>query len=129
MQVLGNLAYVHLSVAFIQMLKAGMPLLVLALLWLLDGTRPAGRVLLAVSGIAVGTAVASYGELRLSLFGLVVMWGSNFSEAFRVVALQRLLGGSGGGSSSSFSLLESLYYVSPACGALSAIIGQAVLFQ
>ena len=33
LQVLGNLAYVYLSVAFIQMLKAGMPLLVLGFLW------------------------------------------------------------------------------------------------
>lgn len=51
------------------------------------------RLVAAVSAIAVGVALASYGELNLSLFGLTAMVVSVVAEAIRLVLTQHLLVG------------------------------------
>jgi drug/metabolite transporter (DMT)-like permease len=89
----GNLVYLHLSVAFIQMLKSLMPIVTMVVLFLAGLETPTLRVILAVSVITAGTALASVGELNYSAIGVAIMLASNVFEAMRVVATQVLLTG------------------------------------
>jgi drug/metabolite transporter (DMT)-like permease len=112
---LGNIAYLHLSLSLVQMFKAGVPVLVLALLSM-EGNTPSTRKAGAVMMISVGTVAAAFGGVGglggYSLLGAAAMWASNAAEAFRVVGNQRLLKGKGhawGG----LGLWPSIYYLQP----------------
>ncbi|KAL1525856.1 hypothetical protein AB1Y20_020706 [Prymnesium parvum] len=102
---LGNAAYVHLSVGACQILKTLTPALTLLLLWLLRVEAPAAREGVLVALIALGTAVASRGEVALAPLGLLLQLGANLSEALRVVLSQRLIAG--------LPLVQMQYYVAP----------------
>ena len=54
---------------------------------------PSKRLILAVLLIAVGTAIASYGEVNLSWVGVACMMASETFEATRLVMTQILLVG------------------------------------
>ena len=54
---------------------------------------PTARLIAAVCIIAVGTAIASYGEINLNALGLVFMFSSESFEAIRLVMTQMLLVG------------------------------------
>lgn len=54
---------------------------------------PGKRLILAVLLIAVGTAIASYGEVNLSVVGVLCMLASEMFEATRLVMTQILLVG------------------------------------
>lgn len=54
---------------------------------------PSRRLIVAVVLIAVGTAVASYGEVNMSWLGLAFMMSSETFEAIRLVMTQTLLVG------------------------------------
>ena len=54
---------------------------------------PTARLILAVCIIAVGTAIASYGEVNLNALGIVFMFASESFEAIRLVMTQMLLVG------------------------------------
>ena len=84
----GNVVYLHLSVAFIQMLKAFTPIVTMVALAVAGLEAPKRALVSAVSLIAVGTAVASYGEGHLSLVGLGCMLLSEAFEATRLVMTQ-----------------------------------------
>ena len=62
----------------------------------------------AVSIIAVGTAVASWGELAFSLLGFIIMVTSEFCEALKLAAMQYMLG------NLKLNLMEGIYYLTPA---------------
>lgn len=106
---LGNYAYLKLTVAFIQMLKALCPvmtLIAMAIARLLLPTMPlCGSVLL----ISFGVVMSSYGEVNLSIIGLSAMLGSEAAEALRLVITQILLVGY------KFHPIEGLLYLAPAC--------------
>lgn len=67
------------------------------------------RLVLAVTMIAAGVAMASYGEMNMSIVGLVAMLVSVFSEATRLVLTQHLLVGR------NFHPIEAWLYLGPAC--------------
>lgn len=55
--------------------------------------EPSSRLIAAVVLIALGTAMASYGEVNMSVLGLTFMFASETFEAIRLVMTQILLVG------------------------------------
>jgi len=118
----GNKAYLYLSVAFIQMLKATMPVAVLIVSWIL-GVAPVNfKTLGNVSLIVVGVVIASIGEIKFDLTGFLYQAGGIAFEATRLVMVQRLL------SSAEFKMdpLVSLYYFAPVCGVMNTVAALVV---
>ena len=104
---LGNSAYVYLSVALCQMLKALTPAITLALLFLLRIETPTRPEMACVMLLTLGTLVATRGDISLSALGLALQLGANFAEASRIVLAQRLL------ANMRLPLLEMQYHVAP----------------
>lgn len=114
----GNLAYLYLSVSFIQMLKATNAVATLLATWAF-GIAPANfKTLGNVSIIVVGVVIASFGEIKFDLLGFLIQIGGIIFEALRLVMVQRLL------SSAEFKMdpLVSLYYYAPACAVTNGIV-------
>ncbi|KAK0859572.1 hypothetical protein LTS02_009095 [Friedmanniomyces endolithicus] len=113
----GNLTYMYLSVSFIQMLKATMPIAVLLTSWTMRVSEPSLKTLGNVSLIVVGVIIASFGEIKFVLTGFLFQCGGIVFEAIRLVMVQRLL------SASEFKMdpLVSLYYFAPACAIMNGI--------
>uniref|UniRef100_A0A0E0FBI5 Sugar phosphate transporter domain-containing protein n=1 Tax=Oryza meridionalis TaxID=40149 RepID=A0A0E0FBI5_9ORYZ len=106
-----NSAYIYLSVSFIQMLKALMPVAVysLAVAFRTDSFRRAS--MLNMLGISAGVAVAAYGEARFDAFGVTLQLAAVAAEATRLVLIQILLTSKG----MSLNPITSLYYIAPCC--------------
>ena len=81
----GNLAYLDLSVSFLQMLKASTPLIVLVLMFVARLETPTWSMVGSVLVIAAGTVVAAKGEVRFVWAGVVAMTASQFTEASKLV--------------------------------------------
>ncbi|KAI1503815.1 triose-phosphate transporter family-domain-containing protein [Biscogniauxia marginata] len=111
----GNLAYLYLSVSFIQMLKATNAVATLIATWAFGMAAPSLKTLANVSAIVIGVAIASFGELKFDLFGFLVQVSGIVAEALRLVMVQRLL------SSDDFKMdpLVSVYYYAPACALIN----------
>lgn len=114
----GNLTYLYLSVAFIQMLKAIMPVAVLISGWALGVSQPNLKVFLNVSAIVVGVIIASFGEIKFVWIGVIYQLAGIACEALRLTMVQRLL------SSADFKMdpLVSLYYFAPVCAAMNLVV-------
>ncbi|KAI9683367.1 MAG: hypothetical protein M1829_005439 [Trizodia sp. TS-e1964] len=119
----GNVAYLYLSVSFIQMLKATTPVAVLVAGWTLGVSAPDMKILFNVSFIVIGVMIASYGELRFNLTGFIYQVGGIGFEAVRLVMVQQLL------SSAEYKMdpLVSLYYFAPVCAAMNFVL--SLLFE
>lgn len=70
----GNLAYLYLSVSFIQMLKATNSVATLLTTWLFRIAPPNLRVLANVSIIVAGVVIASFGEIQFHMLGFICMY-------------------------------------------------------
>ncbi|PFH58930.1 hypothetical protein XA68_13038 [Ophiocordyceps unilateralis] len=114
----GNLTYLYLSVAFIQMLKATTPVAVLISGWTLGVTQPNLKQFLNVSAIVVGVIIASIGEIHFVPVGVLYQIGGIVFEALRLTMVQRLL------SSADFKMdpLVSLYYFAPICAVMNGVV-------
>ncbi|KAF2760052.1 TPT-domain-containing protein [Pseudovirgaria hyperparasitica] len=114
----GNQTYLYLSVAFIQMLKATMPVAVLLVTWALGVAPPNWKQLGNVSFIVLGVMIASFGEIKFDMTGFLYQVAGILFEATRLVMVQRLL------SSSEFKMdpLVSLYYYAPCCAVMNFIV-------
>lgn len=75
------------------MLQAFTPIITMLALFVAGLETPGKRLILAVLLIAVGTAIASYGEVNLSWVGVACMMASETFEATRLVMTQVLLVG------------------------------------
>ena len=69
--ILSNTAYLYLSVAYIQMLKAFTPVAILLISWTFRIQEPSKKLALIVLMISSGVALASKGELRFNLIGFI----------------------------------------------------------
>ncbi|KAI0881037.1 TPT-domain-containing protein [Annulohypoxylon maeteangense] len=109
--IFNNLVYVHLSVPFIQMLKATGPVVTLMVGWLWGVEHPTwskcGHILLIVFGVVM----ASAGEIQFSWLGILCQVTGILFESVRVIMIQSLMS-SKGLDMDPFVLL---YYYAPVC--------------
>lgn len=105
----GNLVYLYLTVAFIQMLKAITPIITMLALFVAGLEFPTRPLIASVTIIAFGTAIASAGEVNLDITGVLIMLASEAFESIRLVMTQLLLTGL------KFHPIEGLMYLAPAC--------------
>ncbi|KMS98281.1 hypothetical protein BVRB_4g094300 [Beta vulgaris subsp. vulgaris] len=114
---LGNTAYLYISVAFAQMLKAIMPVAVFILGVAAGLEVMSCRMLLIMSVISLGVVVASYGEISISWIGVVYQMGGVVGEALRLIFMEILVKRKG----LKLNPISIMYYVSP-CSAVCLFI-------
>ncbi|GAA6057991.1 hypothetical protein JCM3770_004603 [Rhodotorula araucariae] len=114
--IFSNLAYLTLSVSFIQMLKAFTSVAVLGMSVMMGLDNWDKRKAITVLGISVGVALASYGELRFVFSGFFFQCLGILFEATRLVAIQKLLQGL------RMDPLVSLYYYAPVCAVFNGLL-------
>ncbi|KAJ5347634.1 hypothetical protein MYU51_003633 [Penicillium brevicompactum] len=114
----GNLAYLYLSVSFIQMLKATNAVVTLLATWAFGIAPTNMKALGNVMVIVLGVVIASFGEIQFDGLGFIIQIAGIIFEALRLVMVQRLL------SSAEFKMdpLVSLYYYAPACAVTNGIV-------
>lgn len=114
----GNMTYLYLSVAFIQMLKATTPVAVLLATWGMGMAPVNYKTLANVSIIVIGVVIASFGEIKFVMVGFLFQLGGIVFEATRLVMVQRLL------SSAEFKMdpMVSLYYFAPICAVMNGAV-------
>lgn len=106
-----NSAYVFLSVSFIQMLKALMPVAVYSIGVSLKKETYKGETMGNMLAISFGVAIAAYGEAKINTWGVMLQLGAVACEATRLVLIQILLTSKG----IKLNPITSLYYVAPCC--------------
>eukprot|EP00521_Asterionellopsis_glacialis_P011892 CAMPEP_0195294946 /NCGR_PEP_ID=MMETSP0707-20130614/16257_1 /TAXON_ID=33640 /ORGANISM="Asterionellopsis glacialis, Strain CCMP134" /LENGTH=377 /DNA_ID=CAMNT_0040356045 /DNA_START=103 /DNA_END=1236 /DNA_ORIENTATION=+ len=109
--VFGMTSYLFLTVAFVQMLKAFTPVMTMMGLVLFRLENPSKQVVMCVLSICIGTAIAGYGELNFSLMGVSCMIIAQMFEALKLIFTQIVL------QKNKFSLVETLYYITPTSAA------------
>jgi hypothetical protein len=119
-----NLTYLHLSVSFIQMLKAFAPVSTMVLSFLLGLSNPKTSVVYNVLIIAFGVVLSSVGEVRFSWIGFGYQMGGTVAESLRLLMIQALLAEGEGGFK--MDPLVGLYYYAPVCAVLNGIVAMIV---
>ncbi|XP_051135186.1 probable sugar phosphate/phosphate translocator At3g14410 isoform X3 [Andrographis paniculata] len=114
---LGNTAYLYISVAFAQMLKAIMPVAVFVLGVLAGLEVMSCKMLLIMSIISFGVLVASYGEISISWIGVVYQMGGVVGEALRLIFVEIFVKRKG----LKLNPISMMYYVSP-CSAICLFV-------
>ena len=113
----GNAAYMYLSVSFIQMLKALMPVAVFAVGCSFGTDRFDWATMANLLVVTAGVAIASAGELNFNLTGVACQLASICAESVRLVLVQILLQSRG----LKLNPITTLYYVAPCCFAFLLI--------
>lgn len=116
--VCSNLVYLHLSVAFIQMLKSASPIAVVFVSWVWGLSTPSRAGLLQVLVIVAGVAIASVGEVHFSLLGFLYQAAGIIFESIRLVMIQAMLSDQG----AKMDPLVSLYYYAPICAVTNFLV-------
>uniref|UniRef100_A0A7N0V373 Sugar phosphate transporter domain-containing protein n=1 Tax=Kalanchoe fedtschenkoi TaxID=63787 RepID=A0A7N0V373_KALFE len=106
-----NSAYIYLSVSFIQMLKALMPVAVYSIGVLFNKEGFKSNTMANMLAISFGVGIAAYGEAKFNSWGVILQLGAVAFEATRLVMIQILLTSKG----ISLNPITSLYYVAPCC--------------
>ncbi|KAF8556073.1 TPT-domain-containing protein [Imleria badia] len=114
--ILSNSAYLYLSIAYIQMLKAFTPVAILLISWLSRTKEPNRILALIVCMISSGVALASHGELHFDLTGFLIQAGAVAFEASRLVMIEILLHGL------KMDPLVSLHYYAPVCAVINLLV-------
>lgn len=108
---LGNAAYLYLSVSFIQMLKALMPVAVFVVGCGMGTEHYSLTTLGNMLVISLGVAIASFGEINFVVVGVVLQMLSMCTESTRLTLVQILLQRRG----LKLNPVTTLYYIAPAC--------------
>ena len=106
-----NSAYIYLSVSFIQMLKALMPVAVYSISVIFRKESFKTKTMANMVSISFGVAIAAYGEARFDSWGVILQLSAVAFEATRLVLIQILLTSKG----ITLNPITSLYYVAPCC--------------
>ncbi|KAJ7064988.1 TPT-domain-containing protein [Mycena amicta] len=113
--ILSNSAYLHLSISYIQMLKAFNAVAVLLISWAFRISEPNKKLGLIVFMISFGVALTSSGEARFNLLGFVIQAAAVVFEASRLVMIEILLHGM------KMDPLVSLHYYAPICALINLL--------
>lgn len=105
----GNTAYLYISVAFIQMLKALMPVATFIMAVLCGTDKLRQDLFLNMLLVSVGVVVSSYGEIHFNVIGTLYQVTGIVAEALRLVLTQVLLQKKG----LTLNPITSLYYIAP----------------
>ncbi|XP_057439161.1 probable sugar phosphate/phosphate translocator At3g17430 [Lotus japonicus] len=105
----GNTAYLFISVAFIQMLKALMPVATFLVAVTLGTEKLRCDVFWNMVLVSVGVVISSYGEIHFNVIGTVYQVTGIIAEALRLVLTQVLLQKKG----LTLNPITSLYYIAP----------------
>lgn len=105
----GNTAYLHISVAFIQMLKALMPVATFLMAVICGTDKLRCDVFSNMVLVSVGVVISSYGEIHFNVIGTLYQVTGIFAEALRLVLTQVLLQKKG----LTLNPITSLYYIAP----------------
>lgn len=119
----GNIGYLYLSVAFIQILKSFAPVVLVFVLCLAQLEKMNLLLGVSLAIISIGSLGAVQGELRFSVFGFWMIIASEFIEAFKLVSQQNLMG------SLKFEIVEGLFWMSPAGFAWMALYSYVVEYD
>jgi drug/metabolite transporter (DMT)-like permease len=113
----GNVAYLYLSVSFIQMLKASMPVAVFFVGCLFGTEKFSWGTQFNMLLVGFGIAIAAYGEINFVPFGVMCQMASIVTESVRLVLVQLLLQSRG----LKLNPITTLYYVAPCCAAFLSV--------
>lgn len=107
---MSNAAYLYLSVSFIQMLKALMPVSVFTVgcVFGMESYNP--KTLGNMVIITIGVVIASYGEINFVVIGVLLQLASVATESTRLMLIQILLQRRG----LSLNPVTTMYYIAPA---------------
>ncbi|XP_052185904.1 probable sugar phosphate/phosphate translocator At3g17430 isoform X2 [Diospyros lotus] len=105
----GNTAYLFISVAFIQMLKALMPVATFLMAVICGTDKLRSDIFLNMVLVSIGVVISSYGEIHFNVVGTVYQVTGIFAEALRLVLTQVLLQKKG----LALNPITSLYYIAP----------------
>lgn len=107
---LGNAAFLYLSVAFAQMLKANMPVIMFIVGCLFRTHKFNWETCGIMVIIGAGVAASSLGELQFSGLGATFMLLAMLAEAFKMILLQTMMQR----TDLQINPVNALYYVMPA---------------
>lgn len=110
---IGNIAYLYLSVSFVQMLKSAGPLAVHAIAAAAGLERITAASVTAVSIVAFGVMSASVGELAFSWVGFALQLTAFLLDGVRLVLFKVLMSSRG----AKLDPLSGMYYYCPLCAA------------
>jgi len=114
---LGNAAYLYLSVSFIQMLKALMPVAVFGVGCVFGTESFTTNAMANMIVVTIGVAIASYGEINLVWVGVFLQLLSVATESTRLTLVQILLQRRG----LSLNPITTMYYIAPVSFAFLSI--------
>lgn len=116
--VTSNMAYLYLSIPFIQILKTTAPAVMLFVAWAAGTANPTFATILNIFWVIGGVMLASSGEIQFSLVGFLYQMGGIVSESIRLIMIQLLLSNDG----LKMDPLVGLYYFAPACCLMNFLI-------
>ncbi|CAM8924279.1 unnamed protein product [Rhodiola kirilowii] len=105
----GNTAYLYISVAFIQMLKALMPVATYTMAVVCGTDKSRCDIFSNMLLVSVGVVISSYGEIHFNVVGTLYQVTGIFAESLRLVLTQVLLQKKG----LTLNPITSLYYIAP----------------
>ena len=103
-----NVVYVYLSLSFVQMLKAFVPVVTYATHVCVGTDKYNSDFTVSLLAMVVGGVMCMNVSGKATAIGVSVMFGSHFAEAIRTVGAQWLL------VNRKFGVIESMYYFAPA---------------
>ena len=110
---LGNAAYLYISVAFVQMLKASTPVATLVVSFCFGLERPSYRLFAYILLVSSGIFVSCISQVHPSVPGVVLQLSAICAEAVRLCLVNSLLTSRG----LRLSPIASLYLIAPICAA------------
>jgi len=109
--VASNTAYLYISVAFIQMIKASTPVVVLIFSFFFGLETPNGKLCMYICLITAGVTISCVAQVAISYIGVTLQLTALVCEAMRLCLVNVLLVSKG----VKLSSLASLYYIAPTC--------------